>query len=67
MSERDKAGLRGPAKTVLNERIFSSADGQQVLTSMTTEYAVDGRILKLRIGNSDGSTWITSHTYSADG
>jgi YD repeat-containing protein len=67
MSDRDKAGLRGPVKTVLNEQTFSGADGQQFLTSMTTEYAPDGRILELRIRNSDGSIWITSYTYYADG
>ncbi len=29
MSDRDKAGLRGPVKTVLEEQTFSGADGQQ--------------------------------------
>lgn len=67
MSDRDKAGLRGSVKTVLNERTFSGADGQQFLTSTTTEYASDGRILELRIGNSDGSIWVTSYSYYADG
>jgi YD repeat-containing protein len=67
MSDRDKAGLRGPVKTVLNEQTFSGADGQQFLTSTSTEYAPDGRILELRIGNSDGSIWVTSYTYYADG
>jgi YD repeat-containing protein len=67
MSDRDKAGLRGPVKTVLNEQTFSGADGQRFLTSTTTEYAPDGRILELRIGNSDGSIWVTSYTYYADG
>jgi len=67
MSDRNKAGLRGPVKTVLHEQTFSGADGQQLLTSMTTEYAPDGRTLELRFGNSDGSIWITSYTYYADG
>ena len=67
MSDRDKAGLRGPVKTELNERTFSGADGQQFLMSTTTEYASDGRILERRIRNSDGSIWVTSYTYSADG
>jgi len=67
MTDRDKAGLRGPVKTVLNERTFSGADGQQFHTSTTTEYAPDGRILEQRIGNSDGSEWVTSYTYYADG
>lgn len=67
MTDRDKAGLRGPVKTVLNEQTFSGADGQQFLMSTTTEYAPDGRILEQRIGNSDGSIWVTSYTYYADG
>jgi YD repeat-containing protein len=67
MSDRDKAGLRGLVKTVLDEQSFSGADGQQFLTSTTTEYASDGRILERRIGNSDGSIWVTSFTYYADG
>ena len=67
MTDRDKAGLRGPVKTVLNEQNFLGADGQQFLMSTTTEYAPDGRILKQRFGNSDGSIWVTSYTYYADG
>jgi YD repeat-containing protein len=67
MTDRDKAGLLGPVKTVRNEQTFSGADGQQFLTSTTTEYAPDGRILEQRIGNSDGSIWVVSYTYHADG
>jgi YD repeat-containing protein len=67
MTDRDKAGLRGPVKTVLDEQIFSSADGQQLLTTITTEYASDGRILEVRTGNPDGSEWVTSYTYHSDG
>jgi len=67
MTDRDKAELRGPVKTVLNEQTFSGADGQQFLNSTTTEYAPDGRILQQRIGNSDGSVWSTSYIYYADG
>lgn len=67
VTDRDKAGLRGPVKSVLNEQTFSGADGQQFLTSTTTEYAADGRTLEQRIGNSDGSIWATSYTYYADG
>jgi YD repeat-containing protein len=67
MSDRDKAGLRGPVKTVLNEQPFTNADGQQFHMSTTTEYAPDGRVLEQRMGNSDGSIWVTSYTYHADG
>src|ERR1700756_2114753 len=67
ITDRDKAGLRGPVKSVLNEQTFSGADGQQFLMSTTTEYAADGRTLEQRIGNSDGSIWVTRYTYYADG
>jgi YD repeat-containing protein len=67
MTDRDKAGLRDPVETVLNEQTFSGADGQQFLMSTTTEYAPDGRILEQRTRNSDGSTWVMSYTYYADG
>ena len=67
MTDRDKAALRGSVKTVLDEQTFSGVDGQQFHMSTTTEYAGDGRILERRIGDSDGSAWVTSYTYSADG
>ena len=67
MSDRDKAGLRGPVKTVLDEQTFSGADGQQLLTTTTTHYAPDGRILEVRTGNPDGSEWVTSYSYHSDG
>jgi YD repeat-containing protein len=67
MTDRGKAGLRGPVETVLNEQTYSGADGQQFLMSTTTEYAPDGRILEQRTRNSDGSRWVMSYTYYADG
>jgi YD repeat-containing protein len=67
MTDRGKAGLRGPVETVLNEQTFSGADGQQLLMSTTTEYAPDGRILEQRTRNPDGSIWVMSYTYYADG
>jgi len=67
MSGRDKAGLRGPVKTVFEEHTFSGADGQQSFTTTTTQYAPDGRILEERTGDPDGSGWVTSYTYYSDG
>ena len=67
MSDRNKAGLRGPVKTVLEEQTFSGADGQQSSTTTTTQYAPDGRILEDRTGNPNGSGWVTSYTYYSDG
>lgn len=68
MSERDKAGLRGPVKTVVTERPFPGVDGEQSRkTTTTTEYARDGRSLEVRYGNPDGSEWATRYTYHSDG
>ena len=67
MSDRDKAGLRGPVKTVVYERTFSGTDGQPLHTTTTTEYTRDGRILETRTGNADGSEWLTNYTYDRDG
>lgn len=67
MSDRDKAGLRGPVKSVLVEQNFSDADARQLLTSTRTEYAPDGRMLEVRNGNPDGSQWVTRYTYQPDG
>jgi len=67
MSDRDKAGLRGPVKTVLEEQTFSGADGQQSFTTTTTQYAPDGRILEDRTGNPNGPGWVTSYAYYSDG
>ena len=67
MSDRDKAGLRGPVKTVLEELTFSLANGQQSFTTTTRQYAPDGRILESRDGNPNGSGWVTSYTYYSDG
>ena len=66
LSDRDKAGLRGPVKTVIEEFTASYANGPQVTTT-TTEYARDGRILEERTANSDGPGWLTSYTYHSDG
>lgn len=67
MSDRDQAGLRGPVKTVLEERTFSLPDGHTASNTTTTEYAGDGRRLEDRLGNSDGSDWVTKYIYSSDG
>ena len=66
VSDRDKAGLRGPVKTVVEEQTFSRPDGQESFTITTTRYAPDGRILEDRTGK-DGSGWVTSYSYHSDG
>jgi hypothetical protein len=67
MSGRDKAGLRGPVKTVLEEQTFSGVDGQQPFTTTKTQYRPDGRILEDRTASPEGSGWVTSYTYYSDG
>ncbi len=68
MSDRDKAGLRGPVKTVIEEQTFPGADGRQPFTTTTTtRYAPSVQILEARMGNLDDPGWTTSYTYSSDG
>ena len=66
ISAREKAGLRGPVKTVIDEHTMSLPNGDVVFTT-TTKYAPEGRILEQRTKNSDGSEWVTSYTYHPDG
>src|SRR6266480_6852861 len=63
VSDREKAGLRGPARTCIEEN--NLPDGSKYLT--TTEYSPDGRLLATRTRNPDGSEWLTTRTYDADG
>jgi hypothetical protein len=64
MSDREEAGLRGPVRTCVEETIFPNRDS--VLTT-TTEYSLDGKLLVVRFANPDGSGWVTTHTYNAEG
>jgi len=63
VSDREKAGLRGPAKTCIEEN--SLPDGTKYSTA--SEYNPDGRLLTTRMLNPDGSEWLTTHTYRVDG
>lgn len=67
MSDRDKAGLRGPVRIVISEQTFSLADGKQVVTTNISEYARDGRKLEERWVNSNGPEWVTKYSYHSDG
>jgi YD repeat-containing protein len=73
MSDREKAGLRGPVRTCFEETIYPGAttsDGKQIperKSMYTTEYDVNGHIIVIRIRNSDGSEWTTRRTYDASG
>jgi len=56
MSDREQAGLRGPANTCVEETTFSNG----CKFSTTLQYSVDGKPLSERHGNSDGSEWVTT-------
>ena len=67
VSDRDKAGLRGPVKTVVDEQTFSRPDGQPIVAADTTKYTPDGKILEVRHRNPDGSEWVRTYTYDSGG
>ena len=54
ISDRERAGLRGPVKTVVEER-------------SRTEYDLDGNILTWHSTNSDGSEWGNAWAYDGAG
>jgi hypothetical protein len=62
-SDRDRAELRGPVRTCVEETILP--DGSKYLT--TTDYSPDGRLFTRRHTNSDGSEWVTTQTYDSAG
>jgi len=66
-TDRERAGLRGPVKTVTEEQTFPGPDGRQVRTTNTTQYGPDGRKLEQRQGNSDRSEWVTKYNYFSNG
>jgi hypothetical protein len=73
MSDREQRGLRGPVKSCTEESTHpgtTDAEGKtypEVLSTYTTEYDPDGRILVTRIRNSDGSQWVARKDYDASG
>jgi hypothetical protein len=64
ISDREKAGLRGPVKTCVEE---TTGPPDSAKYSTTTEYSPDGRLLTTRNTNSDGSESIRTQTYDVDG
>lgn len=63
MSDREKAELRGPVAICVQE--VDRGDGRK--SSTTTEYSLDGKLLATRTSHPDGSEWIITQTYDADG
>ena len=64
MTDREKAGLRGPVKLCVEEKERISPRWK---SSKTTEYGPHGRHLTTRITNSNGLEWVITKTYDVDG
>ena len=62
MSEREKAGLRGPVHICVEEAVYPTGK-----FSIAQTYDLDGKLLVSRSSNSDGSDWVTTRTYDSDG
>jgi YD repeat-containing protein len=62
VTDREKAGLRGPVKTCVEEIVQSTG-----AIFLAFEYAVDGKLITCHQTNPDGSQWLTTHTYDSDG
>lgn len=62
ITDREKAGLRGPVRTSVEEAVYPTG---KFLTA--TEYSLDGRLLTTRTSSTDGSEWLTTQTYDANG
>lgn len=62
MSLREKAGLRGPVHTCVEEAVYPTGK-----FSIARTYDFDGRLLVSGSMNSDGSEWVTTWTYDSDG
>ena len=62
MTDREKAGLRGPVKTCVEENIYPTHK-----YSVASEYTIDGKLLTSRTNHGDVSEWLTANTYDADG
>ncbi|MGB8474974.1 MAG: hypothetical protein WCE61_12885 [Candidatus Acidiferrum sp.] len=62
MSDREKAGLRGPVHTCIEESVYPSGK-----FSTTHTYDIDGKLLVNSSKSSNGSDWVTTRTYDSDG
>jgi YD repeat-containing protein len=64
VSDRERAGLHGPVRVVVEQETVPSVNGSPWSRATTTEYDPDGRLLAQRFTNPDGSQSET--TYSRD-
>jgi YD repeat-containing protein len=62
MSDREKAGLRGPVHVCVEEVVYPTGK-----FSTTHTYDIDGKLLVSSSKSSNGSDWVTTRTYDSDG
>ena len=68
ISDREKAGLRGPVRQCTEERTNPAVSGYPEMKFIsTTEYDIEGKIAKITHINQDGSKWISSNSYDEQG
>ena len=67
VSDREKAGLRGPVKTCTEETTVKDSDGTEGKFSDTTEYDASGRIIATHGSNPKGMEWSSTREYDAQG
>jgi hypothetical protein len=61
MTDREKAGLRDPIRTRVEETMHSGG-----VVSIASEYSIEERLLTSRNAHPDGSQRVTTHAYDAD-
>lgn len=62
MSDREKAGLRGPVHVCSEEGIYPTGK-----FSTTHTYDIDGKLLVKSSRSADGLDWVTTRTYDSEG
>ncbi len=62
MSDREKAGLRGPVQICVEDVVYPTGK-----FSTTYTYDIDGKLLVNSSKSSNGSDWVTTRTYASDG
>jgi len=62
-TDRERFGLRGPVKSYTEDTVLFEGG----ILSTYTEFRPDGKMRVSRSRNPDGSEWVTTNTYDADG
>src|ERR1700730_13959093 len=68
ISDREKAGLRGPVRDYTEETTTPAFAGHpETKYTSTSEYDTEGRVIKTIVSGQDGSKWISSRIYDVHG